>query len=111
VTNAASPYPAPEVPELNSGVLPGNVRPDDWVFLALAIASAALLGVMVLDPPARELGRRIFWADGAPGAVFALEFLWRWRKRPGPGATWAATSTRSSRWPRWLIRICRHGGS
>ena len=86
MTNAASPHPTPGVPELNSGILPGNVRADDWVFLTLAIASAALLGVMVLDPPAREIGLWIFWADVALGAVFALEFLWRWRKRAWAGS-------------------------
>ncbi|MGI5130452.1 ion transporter [Pseudonocardia sp. CA-107938] len=79
MTNAAS--SRPEGPELNSGILPGNVRADDWIFLTLAVASAVLLGAMVLDPPAREIGLLLFRADVALGVVFALEFLWRWRKR------------------------------
>jgi voltage-gated potassium channel len=77
---AAQPSGHQEV-ELNSGILPGNVRPDDFIFLALAIASAALLGVMVLDPPGRDTGLWIFYADVALGVVFLLEFFWRWRKR------------------------------
>lgn len=72
-------------PELNSGILPGNVHADDFVFLALAVASAGLLGVMVLDPPPYATGLWIFAADVALGVVFLVEFGWRWRKR-----TWSA---------------------
>lgn len=68
-------------PELNSGVLPGNVRADDWIMLVLAAGSVGLLGFMVLSPPARDVGLLIFYADCGICGVFLLEFLWRWRKR------------------------------
>ncbi|MFJ7211813.1 ion transporter [Amycolatopsis sp. NPDC098790] len=68
-------------PELNSGVLPGNVRADDWVMLVLAAGSVGLLGFMLLSPPARDAGLVIFYVDCGICGVFLLEFLWRWRKR------------------------------
>ena len=68
-------------PELNSGILPGNVRADDWIMLILAAGSVGLLGFMVLSPPAREAGLVIFTVDSVICGVFFLEFLWRWRKR------------------------------
>jgi voltage-gated potassium channel len=68
-------------PELNSGILPGNVRADDWVMLVLAAGSVGLLGFMVLSPPARDAGLVIFAVDCGICGVFLLEFLWRWRKR------------------------------
>lgn len=68
-------------PELNSGVLPGNVHADDWIMLALAAVSVGLLGYMLLSPPAREVGIRIFYGDCTICGVFLLEFLWRWRRR------------------------------
>jgi hypothetical protein len=68
-------------PELNSGVLPGNVHADDWIMLALAAVSVALLGYMLLSPPAHDVGIRIFYADCAICAVFLLEFLLRWHRR------------------------------
>ncbi|WP_370969140.1 ion transporter [Amycolatopsis sp. cg9] len=68
-------------PELNSGILPGNVRADDWIMLILAAGSVGLLGFMVLSPPAREAGLVIFYVDCGICGVFLLEFLWRWRKR------------------------------
>ncbi|WP_290061013.1 ion transporter [Amycolatopsis solani] len=68
-------------PELNSGILPGNVRADDWIMLILAAGSVGLLGFMVLSPPARDVGLVIFSVDCAICGVFLLEFLWRWRKR------------------------------
>jgi voltage-gated potassium channel len=71
----------PTEPELNSGVLPGNVHADDWIMLALAACSVGLLGFMLLSPPAREIGIRIFYADCSICGIFLLEFLWRWRKR------------------------------
>ncbi|GAA5176581.1 hypothetical protein GCM10023321_85340 [Pseudonocardia eucalypti] len=67
-------------PQLNSGVLPGNVRADDWVMLALAVISVGLLGFMVLSPPDPRVGLWIFVADCAVSAVFAIDFLRRWRK-------------------------------
>ncbi|MGW3999614.1 ion transporter [Amycolatopsis sp. NPDC004772] len=68
-------------PELNSGVLPGNVRADDWIMLVLAAGSVGLLGFMVLSPPARDVGLVIFSVDCGICGIFLLEFLWRWRKR------------------------------
>jgi hypothetical protein len=68
-------------PELNSGVLPGNVRADDWVMLALAVLSVGWLGLLLLSPPPYQVGVGIFYADCAVCAVFLVEFLWRWRKR------------------------------
>ncbi|MCR6481542.1 ion transporter [Amycolatopsis sp. OK19-0408] len=68
-------------PELNSGILPGNVRADDWIMLLLAAGSVGLLGFMVLSPPARDVGLVIFYVDCGICGVFLLEFLWRWRKR------------------------------
>ncbi|HET6706153.1 ion transporter [Amycolatopsis sp.] len=68
-------------PELNSGVLPGNVRIDDWIMLVLAAGSVGLLGFMVLSPPARDVGLVIFFVDCGICGIFLLEFLWRWRKR------------------------------
>ncbi|WP_372669992.1 ion transporter [Amycolatopsis kentuckyensis] len=68
-------------PELNSGVLPGNVRADDWIMLVLAAGSVGLLGFMLLSPPARDVGLVIFYVDCGICGVFLLEFLWRWRKR------------------------------
>ena len=68
-------------PELNSGVLPGNVRADDWVMLVLAAGSVGLLGFMLLSPPARDVGLVIFFVDCGICGVFLVEFLWRWRKR------------------------------
>jgi hypothetical protein len=67
--------------ELNSGILPGNVHADDWIMLALAVVSVGLLGFMVLSPPSYETGLVIFYVDCGMSGVFALEFLWRWRKR------------------------------
>ncbi|VVJ22589.1 Uncharacterised protein [Amycolatopsis camponoti] len=68
-------------PELNSGILPGNVRADDWIMLVLAAGSVGLLGFMVLSPPARDVGLVIFYVDCGICSIFLLEFLWRWRKR------------------------------
>lgn len=68
-------------PELNSGILPGNVRADDWIMLVLAAGSVGLLGFMVLSPPARAVGLVIFSVDCGICGLFLLEFLWRWRKR------------------------------
>ncbi|SFW60179.1 hypothetical protein [Amycolatopsis australiensis] len=68
-------------PELNSGILPGNVRADDWIMLVLAAGSVGLLGFMLLSPPARDAGLVIFYVDCGICGMFFLEFLWRWRKR------------------------------
>lgn len=68
-------------PELNSGILPGNVRADDWIMLVLAAGSVGLLGFMLISPPARDAALVMFYADCGICGVFLIEFLWRWRKR------------------------------
>jgi hypothetical protein len=68
-------------PELNSGVLPGNVRADDWIMLVLAAGSVGLLGFMLLSPPARDAALVMFYLDCGICGIFLIEFLWRWRKR------------------------------
>ncbi|MTD57217.1 ion transporter [Amycolatopsis pithecellobii] len=70
-----------EEPELNSGILPGNVRADDWIMLALAVISVGLPGYLLLSPPSRDAGLWIFYADCTVCLVFLGEFLLRWRKR------------------------------
>ena len=77
---AAATYPPSRERELNTGVLPGNVHADDWIMLALAVGSVALLGYLVLSPPSYQAGLWIFYTDCALSAVFLVEFLWRWRK-------------------------------
>jgi len=67
--------------ELNSGILPGNVRADDWVMLILAVLSIGLPGLMLLSPPSAGVARGVFYADCAVCGIFFVEFLWRWRKR------------------------------
>ncbi|HKN52007.1 MAG TPA: ion transporter [Amycolatopsis sp.] len=76
----ARPTLPPEV-ELNSGILPGNVRADDWVMFLLAVLSVGLLGFVVISPPSQRAWLTIFYVDSGVCAVFLLEFLWRWRKR------------------------------
>src|SRR5438067_6498067 len=68
-------------PELNSGILPGNVRADDWIMFALAVLSVGWLGYLLLSPPSWQAALVIFYADCAVCAIFVGEFLWRWRKR------------------------------
>ncbi|HWC80344.1 MAG TPA: ion transporter [Pseudonocardiaceae bacterium] len=68
-------------PELNSGILPGNVHADDWIMLAFAVVSVGLLGYLVLEEPIWRIGLLIFTADCVVCAIFLAEFLWRWRKR------------------------------
>lgn len=68
-------------PELNSGILPGNVRADDWIMLGLAVVSAGLLGYMFLESPPWHVGLVIFAVDCVVCGIFLAEFLWRWRKR------------------------------
>src|SRR6266540_3233742 len=74
-------YRAAHEHELNSGILPGNVRADDWVMLVLAVLSIGLPGLMLLSPPSPEVAPWVFYADSAVCGVFFVEFLWRWRKR------------------------------
>ncbi|MBB4688416.1 ion transporter [Amycolatopsis jiangsuensis] len=67
--------------ELNSGILPGNVRADDWVLLALALVSAGLLGYTLIAPPPPDAAQWIYTADCVVCGIFLLELLWRWRKQ------------------------------
>lgn len=71
---------APEEPELNSGLRPGNVRADDWVMFLLSVVSVGLLGFVLLVSPSRATAMGIFYVDSGICAVFLLEILWRWRK-------------------------------
>jgi voltage-gated potassium channel len=90
MATARAPGPAagrdrePAQPELNSGVLPGNVHLDDWVLLALAVLSVGLLSYLLISPPDYQDGLRIFYADCAVCGIFLIEFLRRWRKRGWP---------------------------
>ena len=68
-------------PELNSGILPGNVRADDYVMLALALVSVGLLGYLLLSPPSYAAALWIFGVDCVVSAIFLGDFLWRWHKR------------------------------
>jgi voltage-gated potassium channel len=68
-------------PELNSGILPGNVHADDWVMFLLAVLSVGLLGYQLLSPPPYDTAIWLFYVDCAVCAVFLVEFLHRWRKR------------------------------
>ncbi|HEY2204193.1 MAG TPA: ion transporter [Pseudonocardia sp.] len=68
-------------PELNSGVLPGNVHADDWIMLALAVLSVGLPGYLLLTPTPDDVALWLFAVDCAVCAVFLVDFLWRWRKR------------------------------
>jgi hypothetical protein len=76
-----SPHGGEAAPELNSGILPGNVHADDWVMFALSVVSVGLLAFMVLSPPPHQTAIWIFFADSAICLVFLIEFCWRWRKR------------------------------
>lgn len=68
-------------PELNSGILPGNVHLDDWVMFVCALGSVGLLGYTLISPPPAAAGFWMFWADCAICVVFLGDFLWRWRRR------------------------------
>ncbi|WP_033293718.1 hypothetical protein [Amycolatopsis jejuensis] len=77
--------------ELNSGILPGNVRVDDWVMLGLALVSTGLLGWLLISPPPAAVGRSVFIADCVICGIFLLELLWRWRRRGWRGSFLART--------------------
>lgn len=68
-------------PELNSGILPGNVHLDDWVMFVCAVGSVGLLAYTLISPPPADAGRWMFWADCAICVVFLADFGWRWSKR------------------------------
>ncbi|EWC62493.1 hypothetical protein UO65_2180 [Actinokineospora spheciospongiae] len=56
-----------------------RVALDDWVMLGLAVVSVALLVYRALWNPPTHVGELIVRIDWAFCAVFAVEFLWRWR--------------------------------
>ena len=58
----------------------GRVGPIDWLMLVLALVSVGLLLWEMLSTDLPEQTRQwIFAADYLICALFALEFLWRWR--------------------------------
>lgn len=71
----------PHEPELNSGILPGNVRADDWIMFGLAVVSVGLPAYLLLSPPSYEAEMWMFRADCVVCGLFLIDFLWRWRKR------------------------------
>ncbi|KAA9158752.1 ion transporter [Amycolatopsis acidicola] len=68
-------------PELNSGILPGNVHADDWIMFVLAVVSVGLPSYLLLSPPSHEAQLWMFYADCVVCVLFLADFLWRWRKR------------------------------
>ncbi|SDC11457.1 ion transporter [Actinokineospora iranica] len=56
-----------------------RVSLDDWLMLALALLSVGLLAYRAFWRPAAEVAALIARVDLALCAVFAVEFLWRWR--------------------------------
>lgn len=58
----------------------GRVAPLDWIMLALAVISVGLLAWVTFAAVPYETQLLVFRIDIGFCAVFALEFLWRWRK-------------------------------
>ncbi len=56
-----------------------RVGPMDWIMLALALVSIGLLGYETWGPVTETERANIIAADYVICAIFALEFLWRWR--------------------------------
>jgi hypothetical protein len=52
----------------------------DWAMLVLAVASVALLVWIAFGNTSAETERRVIVADYVICGVFAVEFLWRWRR-------------------------------
>ncbi|NUS43083.1 MAG: ion transporter [Mycobacteriaceae bacterium] len=52
----------------------------DWTMLALAAVSVGLLAWIAAVPVAAETHRRVVTVDQVICAIFAAEFLWRWRR-------------------------------
>ncbi|CAM3074346.1 ion transporter [Skermania piniformis] len=55
-------------------------RWTDWTMLTLAIVSVALVLWVSLVEVSDRTYRTVLWIDLAICAIFALEFLWRWRQ-------------------------------
>ncbi|WP_216214697.1 ion transporter [Amycolatopsis aidingensis] len=52
----------------------------DLTMLALAIVSVGLLGYVTFSPVSEQTAHLVFVIDTSICGVFAIEFLWRWRK-------------------------------
>jgi len=57
-----------------------RVNPLDLVMLALAVFSVGLLAYVTFFPHSEETAHRVFVIDTTVCGIFALEFLWRWRR-------------------------------
>ncbi|KZB86843.1 ion transporter [Amycolatopsis regifaucium] len=57
-----------------------RVNPLDLVMLALAVFSVGLLVYVTFFPHSDETAHRVFIIDTTVCGLFALEFLWRWRR-------------------------------
>jgi hypothetical protein len=57
-----------------------RVIPLDLVMLALAVFSVGLLVYVTFFPHSDETAHRVFIIDTTVCGLFALEFLWRWRR-------------------------------
>lgn len=52
----------------------------DWLMSALAVVAVGLLGYVTFFPVSPATAQRVFVADAVACAIFAAEFLWRWRR-------------------------------
>ncbi|KFZ77210.1 hypothetical protein ED92_35640 [Amycolatopsis sp. MJM2582] len=57
-----------------------RVNPLDLVMLVLAVFSVGLLAYVTFFPHSAETAHRVFVIDTTVCGIFALEFLWRWRR-------------------------------
>ncbi|WP_410658995.1 ion transporter [Amycolatopsis sp. lyj-112] len=57
-----------------------RVNPLDLVMLVLAVFSVGLLVYVMFFPHSDETAHRVFVIDTVVCGIFALEFLWRWRR-------------------------------
>ncbi|HET6286299.1 MAG TPA: ion transporter [Amycolatopsis sp.] len=57
-----------------------RVKPLDLVMLVLAVFSVGLLAYVTFFPHSEETAHRVFIIDIVVCGIFALEFLWRWRR-------------------------------
>lgn len=57
-----------------------RVNPLDLVMLVLAVFSVGLLLYVMFFPHSDETAHRVFIIDTVVCGIFALEFLWRWRR-------------------------------
>jgi membrane protein YdbS with pleckstrin-like domain len=73
-----------------------RVSPLDVAMLVLAVFSVGLLVYVTFFPHSAATAHRIFVVDASVCAVFAVEFLWRWRKNGWTKKFPCATGTRSS---------------